>query len=94
MSEESRHRYVWTDAAATRLAESVGDARDDYVLDDDAIAGILDLARVAAHESGIKSNAPLVSYLVGFAHARHPDSSVDELVESVTRERERAAPPD
>lgn len=94
MSDESRDRYGWTDAAATRLAESVGDAPADYVLDDDAIARILDLARVAAHESGIKSNAPLVSYLVGLAHARHPDRSVDELVESVTRERERAASPE
>jgi hypothetical protein len=86
--------YGWSEAAAARLAESVGDPAADYGLGVDEITRLLDLARVAAHESGIKSNAPLVSYLVGLAHARHPDRSLDELVETVTGERERAAPPE
>ncbi len=41
---------------------------------------ILDLARVAAHESGDRTNAPLLCYLVGRAQG---DKSLDELAEIV-----------
>jgi hypothetical protein len=91
---ESPDAHGWAEEAAARLAEAVGDAAQDYRLDAEAIDRILDLARVAAHESGVKSNAPLVSYLVGLAHARHPERLVDELVEAVTQERARTTPRD
>ncbi|HET8893170.1 MAG TPA: DUF6457 domain-containing protein [Gaiellaceae bacterium] len=41
---------------------------------------ILDLARIAAHESGDRTNAPLLCYLVGRAQG---DKSLDELAEIV-----------
>ena len=41
---------------------------------------ILDLARIAAHESGDRKNAPLLCYLAGRAQG---DKSLDELVEIV-----------
>lgn len=41
---------------------------------------ILDLARIAAHESGDRKNAPLLCYLVGRAQG---DKSLDELAEIV-----------
>ena len=41
---------------------------------------ILDLARIAAHESGDRTNAPLLCYLVGRAQG---DRSLDELAEIV-----------
>ena len=41
---------------------------------------LLDLARVAAHDSGDRTNAPLLCYLVGRAQG---DKSLDELAEIV-----------
>ena len=41
---------------------------------------LLELARAAAHESGERTNAPLVSYLVGLAHGRSPNITLDEAV--------------
>ena len=41
---------------------------------------LLDLARIAAHESGDRTNAPLLCYLVGRAQG---DRSLDELAEIV-----------
>jgi Domain of unknown function (DUF6457) len=41
---------------------------------------LLDLARIAAHDSGDRTNAPLLCYLVGRAQG---DKSLDELAEIV-----------
>jgi Domain of unknown function (DUF6457) len=41
---------------------------------------ILDLARIAAHESGDRTNAPLLCYLLGRAQG---DKSLDEIAEIV-----------
>jgi hypothetical protein len=43
---------------------------------------LLDLARIAAHESGDRKNAPLLCYLVGVAAGRS-GKSVDELAQAV-----------
>ncbi len=43
---------------------------------------LLDLARIAAHVSGERTNAPLLCYLVGRAQAGH---GLDELAEAVRR---------
>jgi hypothetical protein len=44
---------------------------------------LLELAREAAHGSGERTNAPLVCYLVGLAHARH-GGELEDLVDAVT----------
>jgi hypothetical protein len=49
------------------------------IADADA-ATLLDLARIAAHESGERTNAPLLCYLVGRAEGA---ASLDELAEVV-----------
>lgn len=59
----------WLDDAAQRLAEAGGRPVDDFALDETEIASLLDLAGVAAHESGDRTNAPLVTFLVGLACA-------------------------
>ena len=41
---------------------------------------LLDLARIAAHDSGDRTNAPLLCYLLGRAQG---DKSLDELAEIV-----------
>jgi hypothetical protein len=46
-------------------------------------ATILDLARIAAHESGKRTNAPLLCYLVGRATAG--GASLDEVANAVRR---------
>ena len=38
---------------------------------------LLELARVAAHASGERTNAPLLCYLVGLAHGRHGGDLAD-----------------
>ena len=49
-------------------------------LSDDDVNGLLDIARVAAHESGDRTNAPLLCYLIGRAQG---DRSLDELLEAI-----------
>ena len=77
--------YEWTSEAAARLAATIGDDAAAYGLTESDVQALLDLARLAARESGVKSNAPLVCYLVGLAHGRHPDRRLDELVARATR---------
>jgi hypothetical protein len=42
---------------------------------------LLELARIAAHESGERINAPLLCYLVGLVHARR-DGELADLVDA------------
>jgi Domain of unknown function (DUF6457) len=53
-------------------------------LSDDDARTLLDLARIAAHVSGERTNAPLLCYLVGRAQG---DRSVDELAAAVRQSR-------
>jgi hypothetical protein len=79
--------YEWLEAATRRLSSEVDDDPQLYELDEARIEQLLDLARVAAHEGGHKTNAPLLCYLVGLAHGRHPHRPLDELIASATSER-------
>ena len=58
----------------------MGDAAAGYGLSEAEVEALLDLAGAAAHDSGERTNAPLVCYLVGLAHGRHPQASMDELI--------------
>jgi hypothetical protein len=67
---------VWLEEAVQRL----GQATDgEYALSDADAETLLELARVAAHESGDRRNAPLVCYLVGLAHRDAPALALAEL---------------
>ncbi len=72
--------YEWLEAAARRLSAGVGDDPRLYGFADNQVDRILDLARIAAHDGGQKTNAPLLCYLVGLAHGRHPDRTLEELI--------------
>lgn len=74
----ARMTRAWLDASTERIAATTDDPTG-LALTDDAVAAILDLARVAAHDSGDRTNAPLAAYLVGVAHGRHPERSLAEL---------------
>lgn len=62
----------WLQGAADRIGGGAA------VSDEEATA-LLDLARVAAHESGDRTNAPIVCYLVGLARGSGSDVELDEL---------------
>jgi hypothetical protein len=79
--------HEWLEEARVRLAEAVGDDPASYVLTEADAAELLDLARIAAHESGERTNAPLLSYLVGLARARHPDRDLSGLVDGAVGKR-------
>lgn len=74
--------HEWLEAASGRLAEEAGAPVGELTLDQGQIDELLELARVAAHESGERINAPLVCYLAGLAHGRH-GGSLDDLVDAV-----------
>jgi Domain of unknown function (DUF6457) len=77
-SVESPRVDAWLTSARDEVAAAAGVASDDLVLDEDTAAALLDLARIAAHVSGARTNAPLLTYLVGVAVGRGGD------VEAVT----------
>jgi hypothetical protein len=72
----------WLTQARDALARASGVPAADLDLDGEAVATLLDLARIAAHESGERTNAPLLCYLVGRAQN---GVSLDDLADSVRR---------
>ena len=70
---------AWLTKARDALAAETGtDAR--LELSDADTRTLLDLARIAAHTSGDRTNAPLLCYLVGRAQG---ELGLDELAEAV-----------
>jgi Domain of unknown function (DUF6457) len=67
---------AWLRAAADAIG--AGD------LSDDDVRGLLDIARTAAHESGDRTNAPLLCYLLGRAQGDRPLDEVLEAIRSST----------
>jgi hypothetical protein len=72
----------WLTQASDALARASGVPGEQLELDDEAVRSLLELARVAAHESGERTNAPLLCYLVGRAQN---GASLDELADAVRR---------
>jgi Domain of unknown function (DUF6457) len=71
----------WLTERADALAAATGIDRDALELSPEEIAQLLDLAAVAAHESGARTNAPLLCYLLG--RARPGVASLGELEQIV-----------
>ena len=72
----------WLENARNALAQAAGVPPERIELSDEDAATILELARVAAHDSGARTNAPLLCYLVGRVQG---DSTLDEVAAAVTR---------
>jgi Domain of unknown function (DUF6457) len=72
----------WLTDARDALAEAAGVPRERLELSDEDAAVLLDLARIAAHESGERTNAPLLCYLVGRAQG---DAALDDVAAAVRR---------
>jgi hypothetical protein len=60
----------WLAEARDRLAAEAGQDPAELGLAQEEVDELLELARIAAHESGERTNAPLLCYLVGLAHGR------------------------
>jgi hypothetical protein len=74
---------AWLVDAREALARSAGLAPAELELSDEDAATLLDLARIAAHDSGERTNAPLLCYLVGLAQRN--GVGLDTLADSVRR---------
>jgi hypothetical protein len=73
---------TWLSAARDALATEAGLERPALELSDADARTLLDLARIAAHKSGDRTNAPLLCYLVGRAQGSR---SLDALADAVRR---------
>jgi hypothetical protein len=72
----------WLTQARDALAQASGIPAEGLELDDEAVRSLLELARIAAHDSGERTNAPLLCYLVGRAQNGGP---LDDLADAVRR---------
>jgi Domain of unknown function (DUF6457) len=72
----------WLEQARDAVAAAAGIPPARLELGEDDAATLLDLARIAAHEGGERTNAPLLCYLVGRAQG---ERRLDELAEAVRR---------
>ena len=73
---------AWLQDARAALAEAAGLDAGELELSDAEAAILLDLARIAAHDSGERTNAPLLCYLVGRARG---GADVETLADAVRR---------
>ncbi len=73
---------AWLTGARDALARVAGVPPEQLELDDEQVRTLLDLARIAAHDSGERTNAPLLCYLVGRVQG---GADLDELAEAVRR---------
>jgi hypothetical protein len=71
----------WLSQRADALARTTGIDRAAFELTDDDVDRLLDLAGYAAHDSDLRTNAPLLCYLIGVA--RSADASLDRLDQAV-----------
>lgn len=72
---------AWLRNARDAVAQSAGVPAERLELSADDVATLLDLARIAAHESGERTNAPLLCYLLGLAAGGA--AGLDELADAV-----------
>jgi len=71
---------AWLTQARDAVARVAGTSPGELALDEGDVATLLDVARIAAHESGERTNAPLLCYLIGRAEGI---ANLDELAEAV-----------
>ena len=74
----------WLAQRADALAAETGVARDSLELSPADIERLLDLAGFAAHDSGARTNAPLLCYLVGLAHGVRGLEELDRIARSTS----------
>jgi uncharacterized protein DUF6457 len=76
---------AWLQTARDAIASATGIPAVELDLAPHDVRTLLDLARVAAHDSGDRTNAPLLCYLIGVAAAKS-GAGMDAIADAVTRE--------
>jgi hypothetical protein len=76
---------AWLQSARDSIAAASGVPAAELEVSPANARTLLDLARVAAHDSGERTNAPLLCYVIGLAVAQG-DAGLDALADAVTRE--------
>jgi Domain of unknown function (DUF6457) len=74
----------WLSRRADALAAETGVPREQLELSPADIERLLDLAGVAAHSSGERTNAPLLCYLLGVTHGGQSLEELDRIVRSTS----------
>jgi hypothetical protein len=75
----------WLSLRADMLAAGTGVSRELLELSPDDIDRLLDLAGFAAHDSGSRTNAPLLCFLAGLSYsATHGLDELDRIVRSTS----------
>jgi uncharacterized protein DUF6457 len=75
----------WLATARDALASASGLPPEELELDSTTSATLLDLARIAAHESEQRINAPLLCYLVGVASRGADVGTLADAVRGMSR---------
>lgn len=78
---------AWLHEARDAVAAASGLDRAELELDANDARTVLDLARIAAHESGARTNAPLLCYIAGLA-VRGGSADLETLARAVGRAQE------
>ena len=81
----------WLTCARDAVADAAGVPPAELELDAEAEETLLDLARIAAHASGARTNAPLLCYLVGRAQRDVDLATLARAVRALTRVRRAAS---
>ena len=76
---------AWLTQVRDAVAAATGIPAADLEIGEEQARELLDLARLAAHESGERVNAPLLTYLAGVAVGRGAD--LDAVVAAATSAR-------
>jgi hypothetical protein len=74
----------WLERARDRIAAEAGVEPSALALSEEDARALLELARVAAHGSGERTNAPLACYLAGIARGQDPALELSRLVRAVS----------
>jgi hypothetical protein len=72
----------WLSAGADALAAATGAERGALELSEQDEKTVLDLARIAAHDTGDRTNAPILCFLVGLAVGRS-GATLDDAARAV-----------
>jgi hypothetical protein len=78
----------WLTEARNSVAEAADVDASSLELSESDVTTLLDVARIAAHDSGARTNAPLLCYLIGLAQAGGAD--LETLAAAVRRSSEPA----
>jgi hypothetical protein len=82
---------AWLQSARDSIAAASAVPAEELELSADDVRTLLDLARVAAHDSGERTNAPLLCYVLGRATASG-NAGLEALADAVTRRPEPRSP--